>query len=50
MYPARFHKDDLTRKDVLPRKEQFERDGNAFFQLYKSKGHYRMLRGRQRII
>jgi hypothetical protein len=46
MYPARFHKDVLTKKDVLPRKLQFERDGKAFFQLCKSKGHYRMLRGR----
>lgn len=41
MYPARFHKDESKE----PGKDQFEREGRAFFDLCGGKGHYKMLRG-----
>jgi hypothetical protein len=46
MYPAKFHKDDPKKDGALSRKEQFLQSGKAFFELCKSGGHYRMLRGR----
>lgn len=45
MYPARFHKDDLKNPDMLPRKEQFEKNGKEFFHYCKGNGHYMMLKG-----
>jgi hypothetical protein len=46
MYPAQFHRDDPKKEGILSRKDHFVQSGKLFFELCKSGGHYRMLRGR----